>query len=308
MLHPREIGVAHRRPAKPPADVVAKVVAAPGREHFAEELHDAAGRAELAGFLAFCTGEFAEEVFIDAPDDVFGATLRVAEADGGDEALLIELRAGVVLGQHVLERGVVALDGDHGAVEQLVDERVLGAAVQVGPVGFQQYPENIFGEVFVAILRSGTSPRLLDVWRGVFFLERRADGFQENEAEDDVFVFGGIEVAAQFVSDGPESGLEAEGCGGRRTLGGGNSRHSAILAECKSSDKRSLAPTQRRFSAHRIPPAKLLELGVRRVSFSRVGKSHPANTVLQGSFLCAIGATRDWPMEPDSPHPNMGPS
>jgi hypothetical protein len=35
------------------------------------------------------------------------------------EALLVEARVGVFLGKHALERGVVALDGEHGVVDRL---------------------------------------------------------------------------------------------------------------------------------------------------------------------------------------------
>src|SRR5437899_4922578 len=42
----------------------------PGREHFDEELDDATGRIELPAFLALGACELAEEIFIDAPDDV----------------------------------------------------------------------------------------------------------------------------------------------------------------------------------------------------------------------------------------------
>ena len=54
-------------------------------------------------YLAFGAGEFAEKIFIDAPEDVIAVALRVTEADGGAEvndaaeALLVEARAGVIL-------------------------------------------------------------------------------------------------------------------------------------------------------------------------------------------------------------------
>ena len=93
---------------------------------------DAAGRVELAALLAFGAGELGEEVLVDPAEDVLGAVLLVAEADVADqvdqlaEALLVERGSGVVLGQHALERGVVALDGDHGVVDDLADGRLLG--------------------------------------------------------------------------------------------------------------------------------------------------------------------------------------
>jgi len=44
----------------------------------------------------------------------------------------------------------------------------------------------------------------------VLFLESVGDVFQENEAENDVLVFGGVEIAAKLISGGLESLLEAE--------------------------------------------------------------------------------------------------
>ncbi len=49
------------------------------------------------------------------------------------EALLVERGPGVVLGQHALERRVVALDGGHRVVDELADGRLLGACLEVRP-------------------------------------------------------------------------------------------------------------------------------------------------------------------------------
>ena len=57
-------------------------------------------RVELAAALALGVGELAQEVFVDAAQDVLGAALRVAQADGADEVdqlaqpLLVQRRAG----------------------------------------------------------------------------------------------------------------------------------------------------------------------------------------------------------------------
>ena len=56
---------------------------------------------------------------------------------------------------------------------------------------------------------SGVSAFLL-LQLGVLFREGVGDEFQEDEAKDNVFVFGGVEVAAQLVSGGPKGGFEAE--------------------------------------------------------------------------------------------------
>src|SRR6266568_9047506 len=49
-------------------------------DHFDEQLDHTSWRVKLAALLAFCAGELAQEVFIHAPEDVFGATLFVAES------------------------------------------------------------------------------------------------------------------------------------------------------------------------------------------------------------------------------------
>ena len=111
----------------------------------------------MPAFLAFGAGKFAEEIFIDTPDDVLGPALFVAQANGGDEVndaakgLFIKVRAGVFLGQDAFERRVIALDGHHGIIKELADERVLGAALQVRPAGFGRHPEDVVGRVFVAV-------------------------------------------------------------------------------------------------------------------------------------------------------------
>jgi hypothetical protein len=48
-----------------------------------------------------------------------------------------------------------------------------------------------------------------------------SDVFQENQPEDDVLVFRRVHVVAELVGGEPELGLEADGGGGGRVLGGG---------------------------------------------------------------------------------------
>ena len=134
-----------------PAGAAARVVDAAlvGLEHLDQQLDDAARRVELAALLALGAGELGEEVLVDAAEDVLRAALRVAEPDVADqvdelaEALLVERRAGVVLGQHALERGVVALDGDHGVVDELADGRLLGLGLEVRPARLRRHPEDV---------------------------------------------------------------------------------------------------------------------------------------------------------------------
>src|SRR3989338_9606332 len=95
-----------------------------GGEHLDQHAHHARGRVELAALLALGTRELREKVLIDATENVLGTVGRTPEADIADEvdelaeSLLVEPRPGVVLRQHALERGVVALDGAHRVVNE----------------------------------------------------------------------------------------------------------------------------------------------------------------------------------------------
>src|SRR5690606_35972203 len=130
-------------------------------EHFDEQPHDTGRRVELATVLAFGRRELGEEVFVNAPKDVACAVALVAEADRADqvdelsETRLVERGASVVFGQDTLERRVVALDGDHGVVDELSDRRLRRLALKERPASFLGHPEDVFGAVLVGILGVG---------------------------------------------------------------------------------------------------------------------------------------------------------
>jgi len=89
----------------------------------------------------------------------------------------------VLLSFPSLWRGIVALDGDHGIVEKLADLRVFGPALEEGPAGLGRNPEDVFGQVLVAVFRVSA---LFLFQCGVFFLEGVGDVLEENKAEDNV--------------------------------------------------------------------------------------------------------------------------
>ena len=96
-------------------------------QHLDQELDHTARGVELAALLALGARKLRQEIFVDAAEHVLGAGLLVADLDVADQIdelakpLFVQRRAGVVLGQHVVERRVVALDPGHGVVNELTD-------------------------------------------------------------------------------------------------------------------------------------------------------------------------------------------
>ena len=192
------------------------------REHLDEAAHHAGRRVELAAVPAFGAGETSEEIFVHASEQIdramgLFAFARCGELDGGDDvdqfaqALLVERGARVVLGQHAFEARIVAFDGDHGVVHEFADGGLFGIGLEVRPARFGGHPEDVLGLVFVRVFGIGTGVIALTCDEfGAVFLEGVGDVFEEDQAEDDVFVFRRIHVVAQLVGSEPELGFEAE--------------------------------------------------------------------------------------------------
>ena len=110
-----------------------------GLQHFDQELDHAARRVELAALLALGTGEPRQEVLVDAAEHIRGPGSLIAHHDVTDEIdnlaepLLVERGAGVVPGQHALERRVVALYAGHRLVDELADCRLLCVRFELRP-------------------------------------------------------------------------------------------------------------------------------------------------------------------------------
>ena len=187
-----------------------------GLDHLDQELDHAAWRVEFAALLAFGARELGEKVLVDAAEHVLGAGLLVTDTDVADQidelakARLVERGPGVVLGQHALECRVVALDAGHRVVHEPADGGLAGLPFQVPPARLGRHPEDRERAVLVRILGIGALGLLRNEPR-VLFLESVGDVLEEDEAEDDVFVLGGIHTATQRVGHAPELGLVADG-------------------------------------------------------------------------------------------------
>ena len=195
--------------------------AAIGLEHLDQQLDDAAGRVELATLLALGARELRQEVLVDAAEHVLGAGILVAHHDVADhvdelaETLLVQRRPGVVLGQHVLEHRVVALDTGHRAVDELADGGLARLGLEMAPTGFRRHPKDVLGPVLVRVLRVGALVLLRDE-AGMPLLEGVGNVLEEDQPEDDMLVLGRVHRAAQGVGHLPELGLIARrGTAGR---------------------------------------------------------------------------------------------
>lgn len=240
-----EAAAAHRRV------IDAAVV---GLQHGDDEANDGFGGEVLAAAFAFGEGKAAEEVFVNVAEDVFGAERAVGveavfgkELDETDEGGVADAVVADAL-EDAFEAGVVFFDGVEGVVDEFGDAAVSAAPGEFGagfeggdggdfvPARLSWYPEDgVFGVVVAFFEFGGDSGgviggavvvgggevvgacRVFEVGGDALLLgaEAVADVFEEDEAEDDVFVVGGVQLGAKFVGGFPQVGFEAaeEGLG-----------------------------------------------------------------------------------------------
>ena len=180
-----------------------------------ERFHDAGGREELAALLALLLGEHGEAVFVGAAEDVARVAVLLhadvrEEVDHVAEAALVELGAGERLREDTLQARVLLLDCEHGAVDDLADLGRVGGVRDAFPAGFRRHEKDVLLRVGVRILLEPLALRHKLVAPRV---EPVGEVFQEDEAEDDVFVLGGVQIAAQDAGGVPYLFLESDrGC------------------------------------------------------------------------------------------------
>ena len=191
------------------------------RKHRDQKPHHALRGVELAARLTLGRGELADEVLVDATQQILALALLAREvdlADGVDqlaEPALVELRPGISLVEHAAQAVVLLLDAGHRLVELDPDRLGAGLLLQLRPAGGGRNPEDIVGGVLVAIL--GIRP--FDARElGPVSLEAVGDVLEEDQPEHVVLVDGRLQVAPQLVGDLPQLLLEAD-VGGRVLLG-----------------------------------------------------------------------------------------
>ena len=188
-----------------------------GLDHFDQQADHAARRIELAAAFALGAGEPAEEIFIDAAQDIFGPAFGIADVDGRNQVHqlaqtgLVQVRPGIVLRQYADQRFVFFLDGDHGIVDDFADRCLSGLRLDVGPArlfGQPEYPQRL---VFVAVFRVS---QFFGGDGRIGFFEGVADVFQKDQAEHRMLVFGRVHVVAHFIRSQPQGLLKSDigGC------------------------------------------------------------------------------------------------
>ena len=198
-------------------------------QHGDQHAHYGSRGVELTAALTFRAGEHAQKVFIDAAQGISGLMFGGAKSDGADEVhqfaqtALVEGRAGIAFGQDVFQMRVFPLNIGHGLVNALADVRLFGGSLHHMPAGGCGHPEHAFRRVLVAVFGVGT----VHLSRNLGMALRKAvrDVLQEDEAQHDMLVVGGVQMATQLVGGGPELGFEALMAGVFGLLLGWSARH-----------------------------------------------------------------------------------
>ena len=193
-----------------------------GLQHLHQQPDDGARGVELAALPSLQKGELPQEVLVDPAQHIGGPRLGPADLDVADEVddlpqpLLVQRLPGVVRGQHIPQRRVLPLHGGHGRVHGLADGGLARVGLDVGPASIGGHPEDVLGAVLVRVLRVGALVTF-GLQLGVGLLEGVGDVLEEDQAQDDVLVLGGVHAAAQGVGHPPQIGLVA--CGGATRSG-----------------------------------------------------------------------------------------
>ena len=167
------------------------------------------GGVEFAAAFALGRGEFADEIFIDAADQVEirprAVEFKVGEHldQAGDDGT-VKIGFAVDFWQGILERGVGAFDFPHGIVDLNPDIVGLGSGGKAGPAGLFGHPEDVFGRVFLGVF--GVDHVVLQEFL-LLGVKGGRDIAQEDQAKGDMLVFAGVHGAAHLVGSGKEGFL-----------------------------------------------------------------------------------------------------
>ena len=212
----------HEHAARSAARVVNLALA--GREHGYQCFDNAGGRVELPAPLAFGAGKHAQEIFVHLAQDVASLRWVVTKADGGDQVDQLaqlavgQLGAGKAFVEDAFEFGVVGFDQAQRVVDAFANVGLRRGGTQRFPAGTLGHPKHVFAGVVVAVFQLGGNVfvggvaikefvgRVAQAQLQVGLAGHKGVGdvFDEDEAQHQVLVFGGVHVGAQFVGRCPE--------------------------------------------------------------------------------------------------------
>lgn len=116
---------------------------------------------------------------------------------------------GIIFGEHAFEGRVVALNGEHRLIDGLADGGLFGTGFEVRPAGLPGDPEDVDSPILIRVFRIGALGAF-GIKFGVLLLEGVGNVFEEDQAEDDMFVFGGIHVGAERIGGLPQFPFKTE--------------------------------------------------------------------------------------------------
>ncbi|CFL20962.1 Uncharacterised protein [Burkholderia pseudomallei] len=194
-------------------------------QHFDEHAHHRGRRIELPPFLAFSRRKLPEEVFVHLAEQVlcvmaFAETDRRNQVHQFAEPARFELRATETLVEDAFEALVIRLDSFQRRINTHADVRLLGLRTDRLPTRGCRHPKHVRHRVVVTLLQCFRMVGRIGQIQVVFLVaerrrqlraalvERIGDVLQENQAEHDVLVLGGIHRRAQFVGCGPQGFLQ----------------------------------------------------------------------------------------------------
>ena len=179
-------------------------------EHLNQQLNDRTRGVELPTLFAFGKRKFAQEVFKDVTENIGTPRLGIAQSNLTDlvnecaETGGVKVLFGVNLGQNAFKfLAVFAFHQVHGIVHEFANRRQSGIVAEIRPTGFLGNKEDVFGAVLVAVF--GVCAVVLFGFEfEVQFIEGIGNVFEENKPENDVFVFGSVDVFAEGIGGFPE--------------------------------------------------------------------------------------------------------
>ena len=160
-----------------------------GLQDFNQRPHDAARGIEFTAALAFLRGKLSDAVFIGPPQKIlivfraFHVQIVGEQVHDLAQHFFVQVRAGIDLGKHALQRLVLILDGTHGVIQHFTDLRGVGVLRNILPAGGLRHKEDVVLHVGVGIVLKAVTfcdQLFIALFKG------GGDVAQENQTDNDL--------------------------------------------------------------------------------------------------------------------------